>query len=70
VLDLLFLLHDADSGDLFVLDYQGEDLGAIIGALLGFEFDGVETRDAPESAAEGQHAFGLTRDQIEQLAGG
>jgi uncharacterized membrane protein len=70
VLDLLFVLHDAESGELVVLDYQGEDLGAIIGALLGFEFEGVEPPQAQESAVEGQHAFGLTRDQIEQLAGG
>jgi hypothetical protein len=70
VLDLLFLLHDADSGELVVLDYQGEELGAIIGALLGFEFEGVEPSEAPESAVEGQHAFGLTRDEIEALAGG
>jgi hypothetical protein len=69
VLDLLFLLHDAESGELVVLDYQGEDLGAIIGALLGFEFEGVEPTQAPE-AVEDQHAFGLTREQIEQLAGG
>ncbi len=69
VLDLLFLLHDADSGNLVVLEHQGEDLGAIIGALLGFEFEGVDPAEAPESAAEDQHAFGLTRDQIEQLAG-
>ena len=69
LLDLLFLLHDADSGNLVVLEHQGEDLGAIIGALLGFEFEGVDAtvRDAP--AAEEQHAFGLSRDQIEQLAG-
>jgi hypothetical protein len=70
VLDLLFLLHDAESGDLVVLDYQGEDLGAIIGALLGFEFEGVEPTEPAQSDAEGQHAFGLTREQIEQLAGG
>ncbi|HET6642013.1 MAG TPA: DUF6325 family protein [Gaiellaceae bacterium] len=70
LLDLLFLLRDSDSGDLVMLEHQGEDLGAIIGALLGFEFDGVDTteRDA-RAAAEEQHAFGLARDQIDQLAG-
>ena len=67
ILDLLFVLNDAESGELVVLDYQGEDLGAIVGALLGFEFEGVEQREPRETAE--QHAFGLTREQIEQLAG-
>lgn len=70
LLDLLFLLHDAESGELVVLEHQGEDLGAIIGALLGFEFEGVDRAEPPEVNADEQHAFGLTREQIEQLAGG
>jgi hypothetical protein len=37
--DLLFVRHDADSGDVVALDVQGENLGAIAGALLGFEFE-------------------------------
>ena len=39
ILDLLFVGKDAETGDLLALDYQGEDLGAIVGALLGFEFE-------------------------------
>ena len=70
VLDLLFLLNDAESGELVVLDHQGEDLGAIIGALLGFEFEGFDETEPAPAAAEGQHAFGLSRAEIEQLAGG
>lgn len=69
VLDLLFVLHDAESGELVVLDYQGEDLGAIIGALLGFEFEGVESTEPASAEADGQHAVGLSREEIEQLAG-
>jgi hypothetical protein len=39
VLDLLFVLKDPEGrGDLAVLDHQGENLGAIVGALLGFDF--------------------------------
>lgn len=68
ILDLLFVLNDAESGELVVLDYQGEDLGAIVGALLGFEFDGVEENE--QTAVEEQHAFGLSREQIEAIAGG
>ena len=40
ILDLLFVGKDAETGDLLALDYQGEELGAIVGALLGFEFEG------------------------------
>jgi hypothetical protein len=67
ILDLLCVLHDAESGELVVLDYQGEDLGAIVGALLGFEFEGEHPQEPHETTE--QHAFGLTREQIEQLAG-
>ena len=68
LLDLLFLHHDAESGDLVVLEHQGEDLGAILGALLGFEFEGVDAEE-PAGPAEEQHAFGLSREEIEGLAG-
>jgi len=64
ILDLLFVSKD-ESGDLVALDYQGEDLGAILGALLGFEFDG----DSEPAGGEGNggHAFGLAREQIEAM---
>jgi uncharacterized membrane protein len=65
ILDLLFVSKDPESGDLVALDYQGEDLGAIIGALLGFEFD-WNGGSGPEAGADG-HAFGLTRAQIEAM---
>jgi hypothetical protein len=66
ILDLLFVSKDAGSGDLIALDYQGEDLGAIIGALLGFEFEGNGGPSAG-TGDENQHAFGLSRDQIEAI---
>jgi hypothetical protein len=66
LLDLLFVRKEED-GDLVALDYQGEDLGAIVGAILGFEFEGDGA--APATDAEGnEHAFGLTQDQIERFA--
>lgn len=64
LLDLLFVLKEAD-GDLVALDYQGEELGAIVGALLGFEFEG-DGGGAEERASDG-HAFGLTKEQIEGI---
>src|SRR3954451_14509358 len=65
VLDLLFVSKDVDSGDLVALDYQGEELGAIAGALLGFEFEGD---DAPPPVQDGDrgHAFGLSHEEIER----
>jgi uncharacterized membrane protein len=65
ILDLLFVHSDAQTGDLLALDYQGEELGAIVGALLGFEFEG----DLPSDTQEVQsHAFGLSQREIEEIA--
>ena len=68
VLDLLFVAKDTEKGDLLALDYQGEDLGAIVGALLGFEFrdDGGQ----PNGSAEGTggHTFGLSQNEIHDMA--
>jgi len=66
ILDLLFVAKEED-GDLVALDYQGEDLGAIVGALLGFEFEG-EDGAGGDAETVGGHAFGLSRDQIEGIA--
>ena len=62
ILDLLFVGKDAETGDLLALDYQGEELGAIVGALLGFEFEDDGGR--PDESLEGMqgHAFGLSAD--------
>jgi hypothetical protein len=67
ILDLLFVAKE-ENGDLVALDHQGESLGAIVGALLGFDFEGDDA--APQGGAEvlGGHAFGLSREQIEGIA--
>ena len=65
ILDLLFVQKDAETGDLLALDYQGEKLGAIVGALLGFEFDGDGSAEPME--VEG-HAFGLSQSEIQGMA--
>src|SRR5829696_8106577 len=61
ILDLLFVGKHPETGDLLALDYQGEELGAIVGALLGFEFDddGERQAQSSEGIQEEQHAFGL-----------
>ena len=68
ILDLLFVGKDAETGDLLALDYQGEELGAIVGALLGFEFEDDGGR--PDESLEGMqgHAFGLSPTEIQGLA--
>ena len=69
ILDLLFVGKDAETGDLLALDYQGEDLGTIVGALLGFGFeDDGERPGGSIGGAEG-HAFGLSRSEIQDIAG-
>jgi len=65
ILDLLFVGKDAETGDLLALDYQGEDLGAIVGALLGFDFEGEQPAELSE--VEG-HAFGLSQKEIRGIA--
>ena len=68
VLDILFVGKDAETGDLLALDYQGEDLGGIVGALLGFEFeDDGELEGGPIEGTQG-HAFGLSRSEVQDIA--
>ena len=68
ILDLLFVQKDAETGDLLALDYQGEELGAIVGALLGFEFEGNGERRAESSQGVQGHAFGLSQREIQDIA--
>jgi uncharacterized membrane protein len=70
ILDLLFVHKDAETGDLLALDYQGEELGAIVGALLGFEFEGEEESAGltEEEEKVESHAFGLSLREIEAMA--
>jgi uncharacterized membrane protein len=68
ILDLLFVHKDAETSDLLALDYQGEDLGAIVGALLGFEFEGDEQPVGSMEERVESHAFGLSQRDIEALA--
>ena len=67
VLDLLFVRKDPDTGDLLALDVQGEDMGAIAGALLGFEFD-EEAPPAPAPNGQPGRAFGMSKEDLQALA--
>src|SRR5688500_18460796 len=68
ILDLLFVGKDTETGDLLALDYQGEELGAIVGALLGFEFEGNAEQGAESSQVIQGHAFGLSQREIQDIA--
>ena len=68
ILDLLFVGKDAETGDLLALDYQGEELGAIVGALLGFEFENNGEPEGESTAGTEGHAFGLSQSEIHDMA--
>ena len=68
ILDLLFVGKDAETGDLLALDYQGEELGAIVGALLGFEFEDDGERQDGSLQEIQAHAFGLSQREIHGIA--
>ena len=71
VLDVLFIARDPDSDDTVVLEHpDAEDMGGIVGALLGVEFEGDEAPAAAEASAGDQHAFGFSQDDIQQMASG
>ena len=67
ILDLLFVLKDADSGELLTLDHKGEELGTVVGAMLGLDSDGVANEHIRAEGA-GDRAFGMTKDEIQELA--
>jgi uncharacterized membrane protein len=70
ILDLLFIARDTDSDDIVVMEHQGtESMGGIVGALLGFEFEGEAGQSAGASAAD-EHSFGFTQADIEQMGAG
>jgi hypothetical protein len=67
VLDLLFVAYDTPSGELTALNYQGDDLGGLVGALLGFAFGGSGSARALVRP-EGEHpSGGMTRHDLEDL---
>jgi uncharacterized membrane protein len=71
VLDVLFIARDTDSEDTVVLEHpDAEDMGGIVGALLGFEFEGKDASPAAETGESEQHAFGFSQDDIQQMASG
>ena len=69
ILDVLFIARDTDSDETVVLDHPGaENLGGIVGALLGIELE-AEAASAPAGSGD-EHAFGFTQSDIQEMASG
>jgi hypothetical protein len=69
ILDVLFIARDTDSEDTVVLEHpDAENLGGIVGALLGFEFEGDV--ESPPAADGDEHAFGFTQQDLQEMASG
>jgi uncharacterized membrane protein len=59
LLDLLFVARDTDTDELVVLEHQEENMGTVVGALLGLQLDGAQ--------AEGERSFGMSTAEIEEM---
>ena len=71
VLDLLFIARDTDSDETVVLEHpDAADMGGIVGALLGVQFDGESASESAGGEAGDHHAFGFSQDDIQQMASG
>jgi uncharacterized membrane protein len=70
ILDLLFIARDTDSDEIVVVEHQGtESMGGIVGALLGFEFEGEAAQPAGGGRSD-EHSFGFSQAEIEQMGAG
>ena len=68
VLDLLFVGQDVEADQLVALNYQGDELGGLVGALLGFAFQGEPSgRVVVADAPPGKESVGLTREHLQDL---
>ena len=71
VLDVLFIARDTDSEETVVLEHpDAADMGGIVGALLGLEFEGGDAPAETDTSESEQHAFGFSQDDIQQMATG
>ncbi|KUF18262.1 MULTISPECIES: hypothetical protein [Streptomyces] len=67
VLDMLFVTKESD-GNLFTLDYQAEDMGDTVAALLGIPRELLSGAESISPSLAGENAFGLTLGEIREIA--
>jgi hypothetical protein len=67
VLDLLFVMRDADTDELVVLEKRGRGQGSLVAPLLGFRLDAGERRRASEKALRADEPAGTLRRLGESL---
>ena len=70
VLDLLFVMRDADTDELVVLEQRGRGQGSLVAPLLGFRLDAGERRRATAKALRADEPTGTLRRLGEALEPG
>jgi hypothetical protein len=70
VLDVLFVMRDADTDELVVLQMRGRGQGSLVAPLLGFRLDAGERRRASEKALRADESAGTFRRLGEALEPG
>ncbi len=70
VLELLFVMRDADTDELVVLEKRGRGQGSLVAPLLGFRLDAGERRRASEKALRADAPTGTLRRLGEALEPG
>ena len=70
VLDVLFVMRDADTDELVVLEKRGRGQGSLVAPLLGFRLDAGERRRASEKALRADEPAGTFRRLGEALEPG
>jgi hypothetical protein len=53
IIEVLFIVHHAETGELSALDLRSRGTGSLVSPLLGFRLDPGEQRSATERALEG-----------------
>ena len=70
ILDVLFVMRDADTDELVVLQRRGRGQGSLVAPLLGFRLDAGERRRASEKALRADEPAGTLRRLGEGLEPG
>lgn len=70
VLDVLFVMRDAETAELVAIEQRGRGQGSLVSSLLGFRLDAAERRRASERALGQDGSGGVLRRLGEQLEPG